>query len=80
MLTTHTLTALEELGLHGMAAALREQTESSQYLDLPFDDRLAFLVDRETSERGLPYARVAPPRGKAPPRRLHRGSRLPRQP
>src|SRR5919201_480019 len=51
MLITQTLDKLEELGLAGMALALREQLEQSQYLSLSFDERLGLLVDREADVR-----------------------------
>src|SRR5438046_2537830 len=39
------------MGLGGMATALREQLEQSQYLELGFEDRLGLLVDREATWR-----------------------------
>ena len=38
---------LSALKLSGFLAALKEQHESRQYLDLPFEQRLKFLTDRE---------------------------------
>ncbi|HUY25698.1 MAG TPA: ATP-binding protein [Candidatus Saccharimonadales bacterium] len=51
MLIHQTLDKLDQMSLGGMAAGLREQLEQSQYLDLPFEDRLGLLVDREASWR-----------------------------
>ena len=51
MLLTQTLDKLDALGLFGMVLGLREQLESSQYLNLSFDERLGLLVDRETEPR-----------------------------
>src|SRR5215204_5264888 len=51
MLMTQTFDKLEALGLFGMVLGLREQLESSQYLNLSFDERLGLLVDRETETR-----------------------------
>lgn len=51
MLIHQTLDQLDQMSLGGMAAALREQLEQSQYLELPFEDRLGLLVDREASWR-----------------------------
>ncbi|MDA8394978.1 MAG: IS21-like element helper ATPase IstB [Candidatus Dormibacteraeota bacterium] len=51
MLIHQTLDQLEQMNLSGMAAGLREQLEQSSYLELPFEDRLGLLVDREVSWR-----------------------------
>ncbi len=51
MLLTQTLDKLDALGLFGMVLGLREQLESSQYLNLSFDERLGLLVDREAETR-----------------------------
>jgi hypothetical protein len=51
MLIHQTLDKLDQMSLGGMATALREQLEQSQYLELPFEDRLGLLVDREASWR-----------------------------
>lgn len=51
MLIQQTLDKLDQMSLGGMAAALREQMEQSQYLELSFEDRLGLLVDREASWR-----------------------------
>ncbi|HEY8585866.1 MAG TPA: IS21-like element helper ATPase IstB [Rhodanobacter sp.] len=47
----HTLNALRELKLEGMAAALERQHASPTLQDSPFDDRLAVLVDSERAAR-----------------------------
>src|SRR5437588_2042061 len=39
------------MGLAGMAQALREQLEQSQYHELSFEERLGLLVDRELAVR-----------------------------
>ncbi len=51
MLINQTLDKLETLGLFGMVLGVREQLESSQYLNLSFDERLGLLVDREAEAR-----------------------------
>src|ERR671939_908161 len=51
MLLSQTLDKLDALGLFGIALALREQLESSQYLSLSFDERFGLLVDREAEAR-----------------------------
>jgi DNA replication protein DnaC len=51
MLIHQTLDKLDQMSLGAMAAALREQLEQSQYLELPFEDRLGLLVDREANWR-----------------------------
>lgn len=52
MLVQQTLDKLEGVGLHAMAAALREQLElAPQYGELSFEDRLGLLVDREVDWR-----------------------------
>src|SRR5919205_1651037 len=51
MLINQTLDKLDALGLFGMALGLREQLESTQYLDLSFEERLGVLVDREAEAR-----------------------------
>lgn len=52
MLTAPTLEQLYALNLTGMARALAEQREQpATYGGLGFEDRLGFLVDRETTER-----------------------------
>lgn len=51
MLNSLTITQLEDLGLSGMAAALRQQTQLSEVEHLSFDERLGLLLDRESSDR-----------------------------
>jgi DNA replication protein DnaC len=51
MLIHQTLDKLEQLNLTGMATALRDQLGQTQYLELPFEDRIGLLVDREVSWR-----------------------------
>ena len=51
MLTSPTLDKLFALNLSGMARALAEQRGSPAYAELPFEDRLGLLVDREATER-----------------------------
>ena len=51
MLTHPTLSRLLELGLIGMAKALEEQCRQPDIAALDFDERLALMVDRETTER-----------------------------
>src|SRR5260370_8953745 len=51
MLINQTLDKLEALGLFGMLLGLRDESESSQYLSLSFEERLGLLVDREVEAR-----------------------------
>jgi DNA replication protein DnaC len=51
MLIEPTLDRLHELGLTGMAQALAEQMAVPDVQSLSFEDRLALLLERETSER-----------------------------
>lgn len=51
MLTHPTLDQLRGLRLEGMASALEEQLQMSDIEDLPFEDRLALLIDREVTHR-----------------------------
>jgi len=51
MLTNPTLDQLQDLRLHGMGAAYREQLENADYDGLSFDERFGMLVDREHIER-----------------------------
>ena len=51
MLIEPTLDSLNRLKLHGMAAALSEQLTQSSTHSLSFEERLAFLVDRELTYR-----------------------------
>lgn len=51
MLQQPTLNALRQLNLHAMAEALDEQSRLTQVQDLPFDERLGLLLDRELCAR-----------------------------
>src|ERR671923_1890703 len=51
MLINQTLDKLDALGLFGMAMGVREQLESTQYVNLSFEERLGVLVDREAEVR-----------------------------
>lgn len=51
MLTQPLLDRLTQLRLPAFRAALEEQIHNPQYADLPFEDRLALLVDRECTHR-----------------------------
>ena len=51
MLTHPTHDRLLALGLTGIAKALEEQRRSPAFDDLPFEERLGLLVDREAAER-----------------------------
>jgi len=51
MLNHPTLEKLHELNLHGMLAALREQTNMPGCESLGFEERLGLLVDREATDR-----------------------------
>ena len=51
MLFEQTLDKLQELKLHGMLTELRQQIERPEFQQLPFEDRLGFLVDREILDR-----------------------------
>jgi DNA replication protein DnaC len=52
MLVQQTIDKLEAIGMNAMATALREQVENStNYLELSFEDRLGLLVDRESDWR-----------------------------
>jgi len=51
MLTQPLLDKLAQLRLPAFCAALQEQLHNPQYADLPFEDRLALLVDRECTHR-----------------------------
>ena len=58
MLTHPTLEKLNQLRLHGMAKAFREQMEQPEADGLPFTDRFALLVDREATERETRHMRI----------------------
>jgi DNA replication protein DnaC len=51
MLVNQTIEQLGLMGLAGMAQALREQLEQSQYHELSFEEWLGLLVDREVAVR-----------------------------
>jgi len=51
MLTQPTADKLRDMRLHGMLAALNEQSEQPEYKKLSFEERFGFLVDREWSDR-----------------------------
>jgi DNA replication protein DnaC len=51
MLTEQTISKLNEMKLHGMAQALREQLQQPEISELPFEDRFSLLVDREWTHR-----------------------------
>ena len=51
MLNEHTLDQLRSLRLDGMVRAIEEQAVSMAAAELPFDDRLALLVQREIAWR-----------------------------
>ncbi len=59
MLTSPTLDRLFALNLAGMARALAEQRENPAYTELPFEDRLGLLVDREAPARLERYLKAA---------------------
>jgi DNA replication protein DnaC len=51
MLTMPILDKLRDLRLSGMLKSYQEQNESSEYVDLSFDERLGLMVDREMNEQ-----------------------------
>lgn len=51
MLTHHTITQLKALRLEGMARAFEEQLAQSAAAALPFEERIALLVERELAQR-----------------------------
>lgn len=51
MLTQPLLDKLSKLRLSAFRAALEEQLHNPQYADLPFEDRLGLLIDRECTHR-----------------------------
>ena len=51
MLTQPLLDKLTQLRLSAFRTALEEQLHNPQYADLPFEDRLGLLVDRECTHR-----------------------------
>ena len=51
MLTIPTMDKLRTLRLYGMLKSFQEQTESSDYGQLSFEERLALMIDREVVEQ-----------------------------
>jgi DNA replication protein DnaC len=51
MMLEMTLKKLNQLKLFGMAEALVEQSRNTMYANLPFEERLGLLIDRECSVR-----------------------------
>ncbi|MBX3188116.1 MAG: IS21-like element helper ATPase IstB [Labilithrix sp.] len=51
MIIEETIQKMLELKMHGMAKATRELLESAPTQQLPFEDKLGLIVDREWSER-----------------------------
>ncbi len=51
MLSAPMIDSLQDLGLRGMARALRRQLEQPLQHELPFEERLALLIDAEQNER-----------------------------
>ena len=51
MMSEHTLDQLRTLRLDGMVQALQDQASSTAAAELPFDDRLTLLVQREIAWR-----------------------------
>jgi len=51
MMLEMTLSKLHQMKLSGVAEALVEQSQSAMYSNLPFDERLGLLVDREMAVR-----------------------------
>lgn len=51
MLTQPLLDKLTRLRLGALRVALEEQFQSTQYAELPFEDRLGLLIDRECTQR-----------------------------
>lgn len=51
MLTVPTADKLRALKLYGMLKAFEEQTASSDYTDLSFEERIGLIIDREITEK-----------------------------
>ena len=52
MIRQSTIELLKEMRFSGMAAELEKQLENNEaYRDMPFEDRLAMLVDAEWNRR-----------------------------
>ena len=60
MLTHPTLAQLEELGLTGMAKALRELLSSGDAAGLSLTEGLGLLLDREASDRREQISGIRP--------------------
>src|SRR3990170_5376289 len=58
MLAHTTLEKLHAMKLFGMAKALDEQRTPREVADIPFEDRLGLLVDREMVERENRYLKL----------------------
>jgi hypothetical protein len=78
MLIQPTLDTLNRLKLHGMALALSEQMTHGAAQSLAFEERLAFLLEREELHRdNRRMTRLLAAREPEIPRRSTRGPRLP---
>lgn len=51
MMQEETIARLHQLKLHGIAEAMIEQSQSTIYGDLSFEERLGMLIDREVTAR-----------------------------
>jgi DNA replication protein DnaC len=51
VLIEQTFDKLSQMKMHGFAAALKDQLDSSEYNELAFEERIGLLVDREWTER-----------------------------
>jgi DNA replication protein DnaC len=51
MLTIPILDKLRSLRLYGLLKSYQEQTQSSEYADLSFEERFGLMVDREQTEQ-----------------------------
>ncbi len=60
MLTQPLLDKLVQLRLPAFRAALEEQLHNPQYADLPFEDRLGLLIDREWYASGQQLSDTMP--------------------
>ena len=63
MLVEPTLSSLNQLKLHGMAAALSEQLTQTSAQGLSFEERLGLLIDRELTYRDC-HRRINTPRNR----------------
>jgi len=81
MILNDTLTRLRELRLAGMAAAIEEQSTNSASSALPFEERLALIVDREVHHRsGARGSSIRRPRSRISIRAPGAASSAPRSP